>query len=54
MPVRSCRVTNQDMDGVSHTVEITAATLCEAIAHGLAALRANEWVAGIAQGLNVS
>ena len=54
MPVRSCRVTIQDMDGVSHTVEITAATLYEAVAQGLAAIRANEWVAGIAQGLNVA
>jgi hypothetical protein len=53
MPVRSCRVTIQDMDGVSHTVEITAATLYEAVAQGLAAIRANEWVAEIAQGLNV-
>src|SRR6266403_1731008 len=53
MPVRSCRVTIQDMDGVSHTVEITAATLYEAVAQGLAAIRANGWVAGIAQGLNV-
>jgi hypothetical protein len=32
MPVRSCRVTIQDMDGVSHTVEVTAATLYEAVA----------------------
>jgi hypothetical protein len=53
MPVRSCRVTIQDLDGVSHTVEVTAATLYEAVAQGLAALRGNEWVAGIAQGLNV-
>jgi hypothetical protein len=53
MPVRSCRVTIQDMDGVSHAVEIMAATLYEAVAQGLAAIRANEWVAGIAQGLNV-
>ena len=53
MPVRSCRVTIQDMDGVSHTVEVTAATLYEAVAQGLAAIRGNEWVAGIAQGLNV-
>src|SRR5258707_14251424 len=52
MPVRSCRVTIQDMDGVSHTVEVTAATLYEAVAHGLAAIRGNEWVAGIAEGLN--
>ena len=53
MPVRSCRVTIQDMDGVSHTVEVTAATLYEAVAQGLAAIRGNEWVAGIAQGFNV-
>ncbi len=53
MPVRSCRVTIQDMDGVSHTVEVTAATLYEAVAQGLAAIRGNDWVAGIAQGVNV-
>ena len=52
MPVRSCRVTIQDLDGVSHTVEVTAATLYEAVAQGLAAIRGNEWVAGVAQGLN--
>jgi hypothetical protein len=37
----------QDLDGVSHTVEVTAATLYEAVAQGLAAIRRNEWVAGI-------
>ncbi len=41
------------MDGVSHTVEVTATTLYEAVAQGLAAIRGNEWGAGIAQGLNV-
>ena len=46
-------MTIQDMDGVSHTVEITAATRYEAVAQELAAIRANEWVAGIAQRLNV-
>jgi hypothetical protein len=53
MRVRSCRVTIQDFDGVSHTVEVTAASLYEAVAQGLAAVRGNDWVAGIAQGLNV-
>lgn len=53
MPLRSCRVTVQDMDGISHTVEVTASTLYEAVALGLAALRVNEWVAGIARGANV-
>jgi hypothetical protein len=40
------------MDSVSHTVEVTAATLYEAVAQGLAAIRGSEWVAGIAQGVN--
>ena len=53
MPVRSCRVTIQDMDGITHTVEVTAASLYEAVAQGLAAIRVNDWVAGIAQGVNV-
>ena len=52
MPVRSCKVTIQDMEGVSHTVEVTAETLYEAVALGMAAIRTEEWVAGIAQGLN--
>jgi hypothetical protein len=54
MPARSCRVTIRDMDGISHTVEITASSLYEAVAQGLAALQANEWVASIAQGNNVA
>src|SRR5882762_1391319 len=53
MLVRSCRVTIRDVEGVAHTVEVTAATLYEAVAQGLAAIRGNDWVAGVAQGLNV-
>src|SRR5438105_4538547 len=53
MSLRSCRVTIQDMDGVSHTVEVTATTMYESVAQGLTAIRGNEWVAGIAQGLDV-
>jgi hypothetical protein len=45
MPARSCLVTIQDMEGVSHTVEFTAATLYEAVLQGLAAIRGNDWVA---------
>ena len=54
MPVRSCRVTIRDMDGVDHTVQVTAATLYEAVALGLKSLAGEEWVSGIAQGLNVA
>jgi hypothetical protein len=53
MAIRSCRVTIQDLEGVSHSAEVTAATLYEAVAQGIAAIRGNDWVAGIAQGLNV-
>src|SRR5246127_4018608 len=53
MAIRSCRVTIQDLQGITHTVEVTAATLYEAVAQGLAAIRGNEWVAGVAQGLTV-
>ena len=35
MLVRSCRVTIRDWEGVTHTAEVTAATLYEAVAQGL-------------------
>jgi hypothetical protein len=53
MPTKSSRVTIQDLDGISHSVEVTAATLYEAVAQGLAAIGGHEWVSGIAQGMNV-
>ena len=49
--MRCCRVTIQDLDRVSHTVEVTASTLYEAVAQGLAATRGNEWVSGFAEGV---
>jgi hypothetical protein len=39
-------VTIRDLTGVTHTVEATAATLYEAVAQGLAAIRGDDWVAG--------
>jgi hypothetical protein len=52
MAVRSCKVTIQDMEGVTHTVNVTAETLYEAVALGMAAIRKSDWATGIAQGLN--
>lgn len=52
MPLRSCRVTIRDMEGVEHTAQVTASTLHEAVALGLAAFRGEEWVGGIPEGLN--
>jgi hypothetical protein len=35
------------MEGVAHTVEVSAATLYEAVALGLKQIRGNDWVEGI-------
>ena len=47
MPVRSCKVTIRDLEGVEHTVQVTAGTLYEAVALGLASIRSEAWVEGI-------
>jgi hypothetical protein len=43
MAVKTCRVTCCDSRGVSHTVEVTAQTLYEAVAQALLLFRDNEW-----------
>jgi hypothetical protein len=50
--VKSCRVTISDMEGIAHTVEVTAATLYEVVALGLKQIRGNDWIEGIAGALN--
>ena len=52
MHVRSCKLTIRDMDGVDHSVQVTAGTLYEAVALGLASIRSEAWVEGIPEGLN--
>jgi hypothetical protein len=42
--VRSCRVAVTDMQDITHTVEVSAETLFEAVALGLAAIRGKDWV----------
>jgi hypothetical protein len=44
-------VSVSDLDGIEHTVEVTAATLYEAVAAALAAFREDEWVGKIGSGL---
>jgi hypothetical protein len=51
MTVRSCRVSIQDLEGITHTAEVSAESLFEAVAQGLAALRRSDWVAGFQQGM---
>jgi hypothetical protein len=44
-------VSVSDLEGIEHTVEVTAATLYEAAAAALAAFRDDEWVEQIGNGL---
>jgi len=52
MSLRSCRVTVCDMEGIKHSVEVTASTLYEAVALALVAVREHGWAGEIAEGLN--
>jgi hypothetical protein len=47
---RTCRVICRDIEGVKHTVEVTADSLFEAVARGLAAFRDADWVGDIGGG----
>ena len=44
-PLRTCRVTVKDLDGVAHHVEVQASTLFEAGAAAIAAFRQQGWAA---------
>jgi len=46
MPARLCTVTLHDPGGIRHTVEVSAESLFEAAALGLAAMKREDWVDG--------
>jgi hypothetical protein len=48
--LRTCRVTCQDIAGVEHTVEVSANSLYEAVARGLATLKDGDWSGDIGHG----
>ena len=50
MAIRTCKVTCLDISGIEHAFEVTAETLYEAVAMGLAALRDTEWTADFGHG----
>jgi hypothetical protein len=52
MNLRLCRVTVSDLEGVKHSVEVTASSLYEAVALGLVAIQGQDWTGDIAEGLN--
>jgi hypothetical protein len=51
MLLRACKVTIHDLNAVAHSLDVTAATLYEAVAEALSTLRGHEWVGEIGKGL---
>ena len=49
MEVRTCRVTVLDTRGASHTIEVMASSLYEAVALGLRAFQQDDWTQETAQ-----
>jgi hypothetical protein len=49
--LRACTVTVHDLDDVGHSLDVTVATLYEAVAQALAALHGDEWVGELGKGL---
>jgi hypothetical protein len=49
--LKTCTVSFRDLDGVEHSVSVTAETLFEAVAKGIAIFRTESWVADIGRGM---
>ena len=50
MAAQHCRVSFKDLDGIHHTVEVTAESLYEAAVLGLRALKKSAWVDAVGPG----
>jgi hypothetical protein len=48
--LRTCKVTCRDIEGVEFGVEVSADSLYEAVARGLAAMRHSDWAGDIGRG----
>jgi hypothetical protein len=49
--LKACTVVVRDLNQTSHTIEVTAETLFDAVAQALAALGMSEWVGEIGRGM---
>jgi hypothetical protein len=47
---KACRVSCVDLRGIEHAVDVTAASLYEAVAQALRLFGENEWIEGIGRG----
>ena len=51
MPLKACTVVIHDLNDTAHSLDVTAATLYEAVAQALATARGHDWVGDIGKGL---
>ena len=51
MPLKACTVVIHDLNETAHALDVTAATLYEAVAQALATARSHDWVGDIGNGL---
>jgi hypothetical protein len=51
VPLKACTVVIRDLNETAHTLDVTAATLYEAVAQALAAARGHDWAGEIGRGL---
>jgi hypothetical protein len=52
--LKSCNVVITNLTGTTHSIDVTAETLYEAVAQALAAYRAEPWVGEIGRGLTTA
>jgi hypothetical protein len=51
VPLKACTVVIHDLNETAHALDVTAATLYEAVAQALATARSHDWVGDIGNGL---
>ena len=51
MPLKACTVVIHDLNETAHALDVTAATLYEAVAQALSTARGHDWVGDIGKGL---
>jgi len=54
VPLKTCTVVVHDLNDTAHQLEVTAATLYEAVAQALVTVRGHDWVGDIGKGLTTN
>jgi hypothetical protein len=51
VPLKTCTVVIHDLNQTEHSLDVTAATLYEAVAQALATVRGHDWAGDVGKGL---